>query len=106
MSEQRKVAVITGASQGIGAAVAEAYLSRGYRVVATSRSIAASDNPDVLAIQGDIGDPETARKIIGLAPADHGPNHVGIGAFNLVRAAAYRAAGGHQAIAMRPEESS
>lgn len=67
MSEQRKVAVITGASQGIGAAIAEAYLSRGYRVVATSRSITASDNPDVLAIQGDIGDPETARKIIGLA---------------------------------------
>ena len=32
------------------------------------------------------------------------PHHVGIGAFNLVRAAAYRAAGGHRAIAMRPDD--
>jgi glycosyltransferase involved in cell wall biosynthesis len=32
------------------------------------------------------------------------PHHVGIGAFNLVRASAYRAAGGHQAIAMRPDD--
>jgi len=32
------------------------------------------------------------------------PSHVGIGAFNLVRAAAYRAAGGHPAIAMRPDD--
>lgn len=32
------------------------------------------------------------------------PSHVGIGAFNLVRASAYRAAGGHRAIAMRPDD--
>lgn len=31
-------------------------------------------------------------------------SHVGIGAFNLVRASAYRAAGGHQVIAMRPDD--
>jgi NAD(P)-dependent dehydrogenase (short-subunit alcohol dehydrogenase family) len=67
MTDQSKVAIVTGASQGIGAAIAEAYLARGYKVVATSRTIAASDNPDVLAIQGDIGDPETARKIVDLA---------------------------------------
>ena len=32
------------------------------------------------------------------------PRHIGIGAFNLVRAEAYRASGGHQAIAMRPDD--
>jgi NAD(P)-dependent dehydrogenase (short-subunit alcohol dehydrogenase family) len=50
MSTDRKVAVITGASQGIGAALADAYLERNYRVVAVSRSIQPSNNPDVLAI--------------------------------------------------------
>lgn len=64
MSEQRKVAIVTGASQGIGAAIVDAYLAKGYKVVATSRTIASSDNPDVLTIQGDIGDPETARKVV------------------------------------------
>ena len=64
MSEQRKVAIVTGASQGIGAAIVDAYLAKGYKVVATSRTIASSDNPDVLTIQGDIGDPATARKVV------------------------------------------
>jgi NAD(P)-dependent dehydrogenase (short-subunit alcohol dehydrogenase family) len=67
MSDTRKVAVITGASQGIGAALVEAYLARGYRVVATSRSIKPSSNPDVLAIAGDIGDPATAPRVIAEA---------------------------------------
>jgi NAD(P)-dependent dehydrogenase (short-subunit alcohol dehydrogenase family) len=64
MSEQRKVAIVTGASQGIGAAIVDAYLAKGYKVVATSRTIASSDNPDVLTVQGDIGDPATARKVV------------------------------------------
>jgi NAD(P)-dependent dehydrogenase (short-subunit alcohol dehydrogenase family) len=64
MNDERKVAVITGASQGIGAALVEAYLARGYRVVATSRSIKSSSNPDVLTIAGDIGDPATAPRVI------------------------------------------
>lgn len=67
MSEQQKVAIITGASQGIGAAIADAFLAKGYKVVATSRSIKPSDNPDVLTVQGDIGDPETARRLIAAA---------------------------------------
>jgi NAD(P)-dependent dehydrogenase (short-subunit alcohol dehydrogenase family) len=69
MSTEQKVAVITGASQGIGAALVSAYLARKYRVVATSRSIKASSNPDVLAVAGDIGDPETGKRVIeqGLA---------------------------------------
>lgn len=64
MSDSRKVAVITGASQGIGAGLVEAYLDKGYRVVATSRSVKANGNPDLLAIAGDIGDPATGPRVI------------------------------------------
>jgi NAD(P)-dependent dehydrogenase (short-subunit alcohol dehydrogenase family)/MFS family permease len=61
VSSERKVAVITGASQGIGAALVEAYRGRGYRVVATSRSIRRSDDTDILAVPGDIADRRTAE---------------------------------------------
>lgn len=64
MEAEQKVVVITGASQGIGAALVEAYLDRNYRVVATSRSIKPSDRSDVLAITGDIGDPATGPKVV------------------------------------------
>jgi len=67
MSDSRKVAVITGASQGIGEALVQAYLDRGYRVVATSRSIQPSSNPDVLTVAGDIGHPATGPKVIAEA---------------------------------------
>jgi len=58
-----KVAVITGASSGIGAALVAAYRRAGFRVVANSRSIAASADPGVLAIAGDAADPATAERI-------------------------------------------
>jgi NAD(P)-dependent dehydrogenase (short-subunit alcohol dehydrogenase family) len=64
MSTQRKVAVITGASQGIGAGLVRGYLDRGYRVVANSRSIKEDASADVLAIAGDIGDPAVAQRVI------------------------------------------
>ena len=67
MSNGKKVVVITGASQGIGAALVSAYLDRNYRVVATSRSIQPSNNPDILTIAGDIGDPETGPRVIAAA---------------------------------------
>jgi NAD(P)-dependent dehydrogenase (short-subunit alcohol dehydrogenase family) len=67
MSDSRKVAVVTGASQGIGAGIVDAFLERGYRVVATSRSIRPSTNPDVLAVAGDIGDPATGPRVIAEA---------------------------------------
>ncbi|MFB6720207.1 SDR family NAD(P)-dependent oxidoreductase [Kribbella sp. NPDC056345] len=51
----QKVAVITGASQGIGAGLVTAYRKLGYAVVANSRSITRSDDPLVLAVPGDIG---------------------------------------------------
>lgn len=67
MSDPQKVAIVTGASQGIGAAIADAFLAKGYKIVATSRSIQPSDNPDVLTVQGDIGDPDTARRLVAAA---------------------------------------
>ena len=67
MSNGKKVVVITGASQGIGAALVNAYLDRNYRVVATSRSIQPSTNPDMLTVAGDIGDPETGPRVIAAA---------------------------------------
>jgi len=64
MSIDSKVAVITGASQGIGEALVRAYRKAGFRVVANSRSIGASTDPDILNIAGDIADPATADKIV------------------------------------------
>ncbi|WP_028934926.1 SDR family NAD(P)-dependent oxidoreductase [Pseudonocardia spinosispora] len=60
----QKVVIVTGASQGIGQGLVEAYRKAGWSVVATSRGIAASSDPDVLAVQGDIGDPDTARRVV------------------------------------------
>ncbi len=65
MSSTRKVAVITGASQGIGAGLVRGFLDRGYRVVANSRSIKPEASDDMLAIAGDIADPAVADRVIG-----------------------------------------
>src|SRR5882762_1936619 len=69
MSAEQKVAVITGASRGIGAALVKAYLDRNYRVVATARSVKPTSNADILAVPGDIADRKTAERAIseGLA---------------------------------------
>jgi NAD(P)-dependent dehydrogenase (short-subunit alcohol dehydrogenase family) len=72
MSTERKVAVITGASQGIGAGLVKAYRDRNYRVVATARSIRPSNDPDVLAVPGDIADRQTARRAISEGMARFG----------------------------------
>jgi NAD(P)-dependent dehydrogenase (short-subunit alcohol dehydrogenase family) len=64
MSNQQKVAIVTGGSQGIGAALVKAYRGRGYRVVSTSRSIKQGSDPDVLAIAGDIAQVATADRVI------------------------------------------
>jgi NAD(P)-dependent dehydrogenase (short-subunit alcohol dehydrogenase family) len=64
MSEEKKFAIITGASKGIGEAFVDGYRARNYRVVASSRSIKASPDPDILAIAGDIADPKTADRIV------------------------------------------
>ncbi|MCE9557098.1 MAG: SDR family oxidoreductase [Planctomycetes bacterium] len=67
MENQRKVAVITGASQGIGAALVRGFLDRGYRVVANSRSIQPDASADVLSVAGDIAEPAVADRVIGAA---------------------------------------
>jgi NAD(P)-dependent dehydrogenase (short-subunit alcohol dehydrogenase family) len=72
MSSDRKVAVITGASQGIGAALVEAYRGRGYRIVAIARSIRRSDDTDILAVPGDITDRRTAERSIAEGVARFG----------------------------------
>jgi NAD(P)-dependent dehydrogenase (short-subunit alcohol dehydrogenase family) len=59
-----KVAVITGASQGIGAGLVAGYREQGWAVVATARTIKRSEDPDVLTVAGDIADPATAGRII------------------------------------------
>jgi NAD(P)-dependent dehydrogenase (short-subunit alcohol dehydrogenase family) len=59
-----KVAIVTGASQGIGAGIAKAYRDLGYGVVATARSIAPSADPGIVAVPGDIADPATAERIV------------------------------------------
>lgn len=59
-----KVVIITGASQGIGAGLASAFGDAGYKVIANSRSIGASANPNVVNIAGDISDPATAERIM------------------------------------------
>jgi NAD(P)-dependent dehydrogenase (short-subunit alcohol dehydrogenase family) len=71
MSDIRKTAIVTGASQGIGAGIVKRFVERGFNVVANSRKVtqstevAASDN--VALVDGHIGEPETAAKIVETA---------------------------------------
>ena len=71
MSSQRKTAIVTGASQGIGAGIVKAFVERGFNVVADSRKVtqstevAASDH--VALVDGHIGEPATAAKIVETA---------------------------------------
>jgi NAD(P)-dependent dehydrogenase (short-subunit alcohol dehydrogenase family) len=73
MSDQQKTAIVTGASQGIGAGIVRVFVERGFNVVANSRKVtqstevAASDC--VALVDGHIGDPATAAKIIETALA-------------------------------------
>jgi NAD(P)-dependent dehydrogenase (short-subunit alcohol dehydrogenase family) len=72
MSTEQKVAVITGGSQGIGASLVEAYRKLGYGVVATSRTIGPSTDPEVVTIQGDIASAQTADRVIAEAMSRFG----------------------------------
>src|ERR1700694_5134780 len=68
MSVPRKTAIVTGASQGIGAGIVKAFVERGFNVVANwrkvtrSAAVAASDR--VALVDGDIGEPATAARIV------------------------------------------
>ena len=71
MSDLGKTAIVTGASQGIGAGIVKAFVERGFNVVATSRKVtqsievAASDH--VALVDGDIGQPATAAMVVEAA---------------------------------------
>ena len=71
MEHHQKTVIVTGASQGIGAGIVQAFLARGYNVVGTARSatkskeLSASDH--LALIDGDIGQFETAQKVAQLA---------------------------------------
>ena len=71
MQNNPKTVIVTGASQGIGAAIVQAFLARGYNVVGTARNatkskeLSASDH--LALIDGDIGQFETAQKVAELA---------------------------------------
>jgi len=72
----KKTAIVTGASQGIGAGLVEAFLKRGYSVVANSRNITKANAfpaaANVALVDGDIGDPRTAAKIVDTAVSRFG----------------------------------
>ena len=82
----KKTVIVTGASQGIGAAVTRAFLDRGYNVVATSQSFSGANfaaSRSLALGEGDIGAAATAEKIVETAIAefgsiDHVVNNAGI----------------------------
>jgi NAD(P)-dependent dehydrogenase (short-subunit alcohol dehydrogenase family) len=67
MSSNRKVVVVTGASQGIGAGVVKRFSELGFGVVATSRSIEPGDDANVVTVPGDISDPATSQRVVAAA---------------------------------------
>jgi NAD(P)-dependent dehydrogenase (short-subunit alcohol dehydrogenase family) len=85
MASKRTV-IVTGASQGIGAAIVQAFLDRGYNVVATSRDMAKSGFApltNLAFVDGDIGHAATAEKVAKTAigqfgSIDHLVNNAGI----------------------------
>jgi NAD(P)-dependent dehydrogenase (short-subunit alcohol dehydrogenase family) len=62
--DKEKVAIITGASQGIGAGLTRAYRELGYAVIATARSIGPSEDSGIVTVGGDIADPDTAQRVV------------------------------------------
>jgi NAD(P)-dependent dehydrogenase (short-subunit alcohol dehydrogenase family) len=70
------VAIVTGASSGIGLGLTHALLERGYRVVANSRSISRSkdlkSSEDLVLVEGDVGEKEIAVKVVETALRDFG----------------------------------
>jgi NAD(P)-dependent dehydrogenase (short-subunit alcohol dehydrogenase family) len=64
MNSVQKVAIVTGASRGIGEGIADAFLKRGYAVVASARSFPQSDRPDLLNVPGDLSRPGTGAQLV------------------------------------------
>ena len=71
MSGPQRTAIVTGASQGIGAGIAKAFVERGFNVVANSRKVTQSTevtaSDRVALVDGHIGEPATAAYIVETA---------------------------------------
>ncbi len=68
MSTEQKVAIVTGASQGIGAGLVRGFRHAGYRIVANSRHIDAAGGDDgIVNVSGDVGDPATGQALVAAA---------------------------------------
>src|SRR5246127_1805310 len=71
MTGKPKTVIVTGASQGIGAGVAQSFLARGYNVVANSRNIRKSgafvESDHLALVDGDVGQSSIASKIVEAA---------------------------------------
>ncbi|TDU32681.1 NAD(P)-dependent dehydrogenase (short-subunit alcohol dehydrogenase family) [Panacagrimonas perspica] len=67
MSKEQKVAIVTGASQGIGAGLVEAFRRNGYAVVANSRNIGPSSDEGVVTVAGSISDRGVAERVVATA---------------------------------------
>ena len=65
--KDQRVVVVTGGSRGIGAGVVAGYRRLGWAAVANALTIEPSQDPEVLAVEGDISDPATADRVIGAA---------------------------------------
>jgi NAD(P)-dependent dehydrogenase (short-subunit alcohol dehydrogenase family) len=84
--ENKKTVIVTGASQGIGAAIVQSFLDRGYNVVATSRNVSKAGlkpSANLAVVDGDVGHPSTAEKVVEAAISkfgsiDHVINNAGI----------------------------
>jgi NAD(P)-dependent dehydrogenase (short-subunit alcohol dehydrogenase family) len=72
-----KVAIITGASQGIGAGLSKAYRERGYAVIVTARSIGPSEDSGIVAVEG--GSVRAAAVGSGARPARSGAERAAMG---------------------------
>jgi NAD(P)-dependent dehydrogenase (short-subunit alcohol dehydrogenase family) len=73
--DKKQTVMVTGASQGIGAAVVKAFLDRGYNVVGNSRSFAKSEfkpTSHLALVEGDVGDPTTAENTASVAMSQFG----------------------------------
>src|SRR5215471_13411123 len=71
MSSQQRTAIVTGASQGIGAGIVKTFVARGFNVVANSRKVTQSTevtaSDHVALVDGHVGEPATAAKIVETA---------------------------------------
>ncbi|MEU7632114.1 SDR family oxidoreductase [Nocardia sp. NPDC049220] len=72
MNTVQKVAIITGASRGIGATLVTAYRNLGYAVVATARSIDESDDSGVLTVRADVAERGVGARVVDAAMARFG----------------------------------